>query len=705
MDYDRNDALLHWLFRQTQGDAWFRPNEENISSGVALRVSDVNDPVPDFRVFPYENPSLEPFETAVAALNPAVAIKIRSAAVHAALAAVHPDDQTVYVDANTRIQIVDTMLALPAADKEQCAAFIRDERVLVIWSDVLDRIVPIATDFEERLIKLLWRANPAVPSVASSTFSHPHSPSLSPSQTHSVSHHELNSARSSIEVLASPPKRNSLASMAASSPLARPVPAAKRYKRNWYGKKLAIPDPEHGSIPMDEKGVEQEDESAKWNEAKQTRKTMLLAPLYNGLAAALSLIFIGNGIKILFQEWTLDAGVTRFALLAVCPLLYCVALFFALQIIQNVSMVIGPIEQYHSNSTYYSGVKPQANPKIDDALPHITIQMPVYKEGLEAVLAPSILSIKRAMQTYARQGGTSSIFVCDDGLRLLPPQEQQERVRFYAGQGIGWVARPGHGALPDDAHDEYEHTAPGDIEKGLPASHGDKKKKPFVRAGRFKKASNLNYGLALSLKAERHLAKLLKHQKEAKHQSTDTAENSTASSSRHTPSPPLPPPPPSVPAALVADLSLLGIPSSASAGTVHAAGSTTNLVAGSTPVTATFSPYAQQGGAASLEDQALALAIAECAAESGFRPWAAHGRNVRMGEILLLVDSDTVVPEDCLRDAAREMGVCPDVAIIQHESGGCVFALVGWDALTLCRCDAGRAPLFREWDCVFYEED
>ncbi|KNZ75935.1 hypothetical protein J132_00949 [Termitomyces sp. J132] len=291
---------------------------------------------------------------------------------------------------------------------------------------------------------------------------------------------------------------------------------------------------------------------------------MLWAPLYNGLAAALSLIFIGNGIKLLFQEWTLDAGVTRFALLAVCPLLYCVALFFALQIIQNISMVIGPIEQYHSNSTYYSGVKPQANPKIDHALPHITIQMPVYKEGLDAVLAPSILSIKRAMQTYARQGGTSSIFVCDDGLRLMPVHEQQERARFYAGHGIGWVARPGHGATPDDR--EMGHKA-------------------FVRAGRFKKASNLNYGLALSLKAERHLAKLLKHQKEA-----------------------------------------------------------------------------------SLEDQALALAIAECASESGFRPWAANGRNVRMGEIVLLVDSDTVVPEDCLRDAAREMAVCPDVAIIQHES-------------------------------------
>jgi hypothetical protein len=105
MDYDRNDALLHWLFRQTQGDAWFRPNEEHISSGVALRVNDgtshstsalsisslfsIGPGFPEFRVFPYENANLEPFETAVAALNPVVAIKVRSAAVHAALAEVY----------------------------------------------------------------------------------------------------------------------------------------------------------------------------------------------------------------------------------------------------------------------------------------------------------------------------------------------------------------------------------------------------------------------------------------------------------------------------------------------------------------------------------------------------------------------------------------------------------------------------------------
>lgn len=83
MDYDRYDAFLHHIFKQTQGDAWFRPHEE-VSAGVALRV----DNGPEYRVFPYENLALEPFEAAVSALNPAVAVKVRSASVHAALAEV-----------------------------------------------------------------------------------------------------------------------------------------------------------------------------------------------------------------------------------------------------------------------------------------------------------------------------------------------------------------------------------------------------------------------------------------------------------------------------------------------------------------------------------------------------------------------------------------------------------------------------------------
>lgn len=81
--------------------------------------------------------------------------------------------------------------------------------------------------------------------------------------------------------------------------------------------------------------------------------------------------------------------------------------------------------------------------------------------------APSVFSLKKAMQTYARQGGTSAIFVHDDGLQLLGEKERQKRISFYADHNIGWVARPPHSSAADG----------------------------YKRAGRFKKASNMNYGL------------------------------------------------------------------------------------------------------------------------------------------------------------------------------------------------------------------
>lgn len=100
MDYDGYDALLHYIFKQvcvpasprqklvftvsipqTSSDAWFKPTEENIHSGVCLRVDQGR-----FRVFPYENPYLEPFEHVIKILNPVAAVKVRSAAIHAALA-------------------------------------------------------------------------------------------------------------------------------------------------------------------------------------------------------------------------------------------------------------------------------------------------------------------------------------------------------------------------------------------------------------------------------------------------------------------------------------------------------------------------------------------------------------------------------------------------------------------------------------------
>jgi hypothetical protein len=58
-------------------------------------------------------------------------------------------------------------------------------------------------------------------------------------------------------------------------------------------------------------------------------------------------------------------------------------------------------------------------------------------------------------------GGTSAIFICDDGMQLISAEDREERIAFYANHNIGWVARPGHSSAPGG----------------------------FKRAGKFKKAS------------------------------------------------------------------------------------------------------------------------------------------------------------------------------------------------------------------------
>ncbi|KAI0746496.1 glycosyl transferase family group 2-domain-containing protein [Daedaleopsis nitida] len=579
MDYDRYDAFLHHVFKQTQGDLWFRPNQDAVSVGVALRADDG-----DYRVFPYEDMSLEPFELAVRALNPAVAVKVRSAAVHSALAEIGSDEKAIIIDVNARIQILETMVDLPNADKEQSAAFIRDERVLVVWADSMDAIIPTCRDFEDRLIKLLSRPRPAGIITSASR-------PVSVVGGSSIPFSGLSSAAR----FRRPSKLGSYASG---------YPATPRGVFLGSGGVLGMSaedlrDEKDGgvkdAISLDALAYEGHDVEAN----VEQRKAVFLAPIYNGAAAGLSLLFIGKSVSIMLAETRLDGNYLRFALCAIMPLFFCVSLFFSLQLVQNISMAVGPIAQYHSNSKYYSAVKPAPNRLVDNNLPHITIQMPVYKESLEAVLAPSIESLKKAMQTYARQGGTSTILVNDDGLRLLPVEERDARIRFYANHGIGWVARPKHDDTSSDG---------------------------FKRAGRFKKASNMNYGLSLSLKAEKHLAELLGRDK-------DKARPGAAAGHdrRHS--------------------------------ELHFGMQYQNHD-GEDQGTVTVDEWED------LEEKALQMAIDEVYEASGrrFRPWAANGRACRLGEIILLVDSDTVVPDDCLRDAAREMAECPTVAIIQHES-------------------------------------
>ncbi|KAK7469098.1 hypothetical protein VKT23_003589 [Stygiomarasmius scandens] len=466
---DVDDAILRLIYTTITA-----------STGICLRGEDSH-----FRTFPYDDPDLNNFTDNVRLLNSAVAVKLSSPVIQAVISEIPVYESKVNIDDNTNIQVLQFLDELPSAQKDQFAAFVRQDDCLVIWEDEVDVIINSCKDLEARLLQYLLRLR----------------------------------------------KRATLED-------------EPRNPGSLHDEKLKVHD-----LVFEE------------GHTKDRRPVVLLAPVYNGLAAGLAIYFVSTGVKILLQEYARDGGKLRFALCSTIPFTVCIGLFFCMQAVLGLAMLLGPTSQYKKNSLYYSATKPAPNPNTDSNLPHITIQLPVYKESLEKTIQPSVLSIKKAMRTYALQGGTSSIFICDDGLRVLGKEEADKRIAFYATHDIGWVARPPHSAS-------------------------------FERLGQFKKASNLNYGLALSMKLEKHLSEL------------------------------------------------------------HRYGETDST---------TGEP---------LEERALKLTVEGMYNESGNQhaPWAENAKKLRIGEVILMVDSDTVIPEDCFRDAAREMAESPEVAIIQHES-------------------------------------
>lgn len=107
--------------------------------------------------------------------------------------------------------------------------------------------------------------------------------------------------------------------------------------------------------------------------------------------------------------------------------------------------------------------------KTSSSLPHVTIQCPVYKEGLRAVIEPTVKSIKKAISTYELQGGSANIFINDDGLQIIDEAERDARIEFYADHNIGWTARPKHNAVLGEGENQFT----------------------FIRKGKFKKVSTL----------------------------------------------------------------------------------------------------------------------------------------------------------------------------------------------------------------------
>ncbi|EME46198.1 hypothetical protein DOTSEDRAFT_101420, partial [Dothistroma septosporum NZE10] len=307
--------------------------------------------------------------------------------------------------------------------------------------------------------------------------------------------------------------------------------------------------------------VDEDGEAVERGEVEKTRRIVLYQPFITGCTLLLTFFCLGLGFKEVAVETYVDHSYIRVAFIAVLPLQIWVALFFFQSLVGNLAQIFGPIAQMNTNTKFYSGLRPKRLRRDNGPLPHVTIQMPVYKEGLVPVIEPTVRSIKAAISTYEMQGGTANIFVNDDGMQLISEDDARARQDFYDEHNIGWVARPKHNPKPAEGEEA------------------------FLRRGKFKKASNMNYALWASNRVEEKLEFVTR-----------------------------------------------------------------------TP------GWTQEDEAGAYRD-----ALAEVVEEDEGRTWA--DGNIRMGDYILIIDSDTRVPTDCFLDAVSEMEQSPQVAIIQYSSG------------------------------------
>jgi len=160
--------------------------------------------------------------------------------------------------------------------------------------------------------------------------------------------------------------------------------------------------------------------------------------------------------------------------------------------------------------------------------------MPVYKEGLKgyvnqvivqsrtlimiSVIVPTMMSVLSAVQYYEEQGGTASVFINDDGMQCIQPELAEARRQYYRENGIGYTAR-----LPNKKTSQkkksgfsffrkskkVQENTEAENEEDTTSPQAIANKIGFERKGKFKKASNMNYGLAFSNRVEDEMARLV----------------------------------------------------------------------------------------------------------------------------------------------------------------------------------------------------
>ncbi|KAI5478077.1 hypothetical protein MNV49_005442 [Pseudohyphozyma bogoriensis] len=423
--FDREEAyriMSNHLYKNAESRGWFNP-DPSVPSAVAIRLAKHR-----YLAAHAEGADINPFIQALHGLNPEVALTFTSSLISAITSKIAPEQTELTVSEGKSVQVVDTMAEVASARPAQGACFVRLEETLVLWADRVDVFEGQVEAMEKTLVKFVWD-------------------------------HVNQEDSDSLEFV------TSLTGSADASELEK-QDSSKLPRRTLFQKLTGSkPAPKEIGAPISEKDAEKEQTSADVREVAP-RSVNYYAPCYNGAAFAVNLLIIGLFVEKLVVESVQDGTYLRMALLAAVPFFFAVTSFMTEFMIGVIAQLLLPIGHMSRNSLYYSGLPPVRLTK-EQGLPHVTVVIPVYKESLKAVLAPTIESVEEAIRTYELQGGQASIIICEDGLQLVDSKEVALRKDYYDRHNCAWVARH-----------------------------------PKGRAGRFKKSSNLNVMKALSLRVE-----------------------------------------------------------------------------------------------------------------------------------------------------------------------------------------------------------
>lgn len=161
-------------------------------------------------------------------------------------------------------------------------------------------------------------------------------------------------------------------------------------KQNVFAKAFAIED-----------GVEVFDPNSE-ESALPPRKMALTRSFAVSLSLTLVLVIQGQEVATLLEEYLWDQKTLRFALVLAIPFFIAFTLFFVSIVVGAVFQLIGPVGEICRNTRFHSAKAPIPERHLDVELPHVTVQIPVYKEGLKGyeIRAPNGLQMLIVSQCH-----------------------------------------------------------------------------------------------------------------------------------------------------------------------------------------------------------------------------------------------------------------------------------------------------------------